>query len=318
MPAKPTAKKPHNVRRGASKVSGKSRAVAPVSPAPAEVNTAPFDFTELGISSSSQEKIETLLACPQRKELPQFPQQSGPGRKCLLYGIVEHSPDQYKRMIQFIRQGVSLNVAATRIDVGERTFYDWGAQGAEDAINELDTYFSRFWRDVRRAIATKASECEQDVAAKNPTRWLALGAGRIFGNKWNERRGQEQSKAGNTPGQPRLGQALAPGASGQFLPPQDIDQVIEGTFAQNPSSLSLPSANGLNDDNSQAVDDGTQSTTQGNSRATLALSPEDEFSALQVLQDIGCISMSPEFERAFQDQLGITEPDKADDQEEGE
>jgi len=148
--------------------------------------------------------MATLLDVPNRKELPPFPTK---GRPCLLVELVTLYPEAYKHMMSLIRSGVSGHVAAATIDVSEHTFYGWAKRGRADArieeqirqlnkpfnpdleeeeIEPNDTYYYRFFMDVRRAIAQKRSECETDIAISSPKLWLSNGPGKLFGNDYVE------------------------------------------------------------------------------------------------------------------------------------
>ena len=129
----------------------------------------------------------TLLDVPDRVPLPVLP--PGKGRPFTLPEIVETTPHIYAKLITFIRSGASGNVAAVFIGICEKTFYEWCKIGAEEMGRDPapDTYYTRFYNDIRRAVALMRSELEIEIAATDPKRWLSHGPGRIFGDNWTDK-----------------------------------------------------------------------------------------------------------------------------------
>lgn len=236
--------------------------------------------------------VETLLPIKSRKPLPEIPKR--PGRKCLLEEIVQHAPEIYQRLISQIQTGVSFNVAAECAGINESTFYDWGYKGAADASKNppVDSFFSRFYRDVRRAAATKAAECERGIAESSPVKWLTHGAGRIFGQQWSKDPNKRRI-AGDGSSQRLIG-------SGEAQSPlSSSDDAIDAAFTvrrtdPGPEELS----DGSEHEGSEQV---PRHATQAGT--TLALSPQQEFESLQVLESIGMLTISPQLREAYQQQL---------------
>lgn len=241
--------------------------------------------------------LETLLEVPYRKALPQLIQaKDGPKQK--LPEIIKFAPKLYAKMIGMLRNGVSPNVASEVCGIVERTFYKWGEQGAYDAnhVDEMtgepdpiDSYYSRFYMDVRRAIATKASECEMDIASKDSRKWLSIGPGKIFGGKW----GKNPEKAALP--SPRAGDQ-------QALPAPSSDDIVEGVFSINHQASNSHGSNG------QTVQEGIPSLLPNGSQGTghtLPLSANQEYEALSVLEGIGQITLSPAMKKAYEDQLSL-------------
>lgn len=125
--------------------------------------------------------LETLLDTPYRKDLPEVPRA---GRKSILIDLVQYSPALYAKMMLYIQQGVYYHVAAECIGVNENTFHDWATRGNQDLKDEKDTFYSRFFLDVKRAVAVARAECEVEIKKKDPRRWLSSGPGRMFGGQW--------------------------------------------------------------------------------------------------------------------------------------
>lgn len=238
--------------------------------------------------------IETLLETASRKPLPQIPQQKG--RKCLLYDIVLHAPKLYAKMIGQLRMGVSPEVAAEVCGIGERTFYEWAQRGRLDLdrLNEsgepdpLDSFFSRFYLDVRRAIATQAADCEIKLAEIDPKRWLTVGPGRIFGQKW-----AKDKATGGSPPHASL--------------PSPAEDVIDATFTVNhgdPNGRAAVTDNPAG--NPAALPPGRSVGTAG-SQTPLQISVAQELETLEVLEEIGMLQLNDSIRKAYQQQLGIEE-----------
>ena len=179
--------------------------------------------------------IETLLDCEHRKPLPQIPNRQG--RKCILNEIIQFAPEIYAKMILLIRCGSTIQVSAERCGINPSTFHDWVYRGGKDLLDEEDTYYSRFFLDVRRAVATRRSEVEIQLSEEDPKRWLSHGPGRMFDNTWSKDQKQIASKV----------------VAGQKSIEAPDDNEIEGTFvvkpvnkeAQDvPDQLALPSSQG--------------------------------------------------------------------------
>lgn len=254
--------------------------------------------------------IETLLETASRKPLPQIPQQKG--RKCLLYDIVQFSPKLYAKMIGQLRLGVSPEVAAEACAIGERTFYEWAQRGKQDIDNfdpesgqhcPIDSYFSRFYLDVRRAIATQAADCEMKLAEIDPRKWLTIGPGRIFGQKWAKDRTASHFPNGSS----------APALLPNSLPSEDI---IDATFTvthspgvQNGRTVSSDGPDTANPDSSP---DGRGLGSAPLASQVLAIPPTKELEALEVLQEIGMITINESMRKAYQQQLSIDSPPTTD------
>ena len=241
-----------------------------------EENPESSDFSEESEESPpptipTEKDVETLLDIPGRKPLPQILQRKG--RKCTLIEMILHNPDRYSRLITHIRAGVSFNVAAEANSIGERTFYEWGQRGQEDLDLGKDTFFSRFFRDVRRAAAMATADCESEVKALEPRKWLSHGPGRIFGGAW----GAEVSRG-----------------TGRHLPAEASSSSAEIIDAPFQVRLTLPSP--------------VQSQENKLPKhQILEISEPIEYAAFQVLEDIGAIQISQEFKNAMQQQQSEAE-----------
>lgn len=246
--------------------------------------------------------IETLLDVPNRKPLPHIPQGKR-GPKHRLADLVLHAPKLYQKMIIRLRAGVSPNIAAEVCGIAERTFYEWGQKGAEDAhhyneetgeFDPIDSFYSRFYHDVRRAIAVKAAECEEAIAEGDPAKWLSRGPGRVFGRNWgkNPEKTPPSQALSHDPNSPH-------GSSRKSLPAPLEDDAFEGTFSVNGGNK-----NGVH------PNQGHEQSTSGPSQmgeelsgSTLKLTPAQEYEALQVWENIGQIQLSPEMKKAYEDQM---------------
>jgi hypothetical protein len=130
---------------------------------------------------------ETLLDVPNRKPLPPYVRSAG--RPCVLQDIVMHAPDLYAEFITYIQAGAYYNVAAEAIGVCEGTLRNWLIRGKADLGGSLDTWYSRLFRDIRRAVALARVGAEASIREASPSRWLSHGPGKMFGEQWTEQKG---------------------------------------------------------------------------------------------------------------------------------
>jgi len=153
---------------------------------PASLTTAPI-WNNTGLPQY------TLLEVPERVDFPPIPNISRP---CFLIQIATDNPDVYKKMISLIRHGVYGHVAAEVIGINQGTFYGWAKRARQELSQDppLDSFYTRFYNDVRRAVSIKRSELEMDVAISDPKKWLSNGPGRIFGNSWADAPTQSQQQ----------------------------------------------------------------------------------------------------------------------------
>jgi hypothetical protein len=279
-------------------------------PSSEEVITGEFG---MGISG----EILTLLDVPGRKELPEIPKRAG--RKCKLEEIVNFAPEVYRGLITKIRCGVSFNVASETVNINESTFHDWGWKGKNDLNDGLDTYFSRFYTDVRRAAANITADCEMSVTARNPIKYLTQGGGRIFGNPWGKGPANRRSLP-NGNGQ----QALPSPEDSPQLPP---DEAIDAVFtviheAPEDDDEGQDESGGREDSADNSVPRHADSEilrevsgvrvsrrtgkAQGNNGKTkndvLQLTAEQELRGMEVWEEMGLLNLTPELKKAFQDQ----------------
>jgi hypothetical protein len=126
--------------------------------------------------------IPTLLDIPNRKPLPI---RAG-GNRSLLEDIVEFNPQTYEAYINHLKRGSYFSNAAEAVGLNSLTVKGWGTRGKEDYYAEKDTFYARFYQDVRRAVAQCRTAVEQAMVTINPQKWLARGPGRIFGEQWAE------------------------------------------------------------------------------------------------------------------------------------
>jgi hypothetical protein len=173
----------------------------------------------------------TLMDVPDREDLPPIP---NTGRPCFLVQIVTESPDLYKQIITLIRHGVVGHVAAVRLGVNQNTFYSWCKQGKSELEEEFppDTFYTRFYNDVLRAVATKRAELEMEIALTDPKKWLSHGPGRIFGDNWRD-------TPNNSEGIPHTLALEAPAGSKKATPDPDEDDVVEGEYVIVNEAVSL-------------------------------------------------------------------------------
>ena len=63
---------------------------------------------------------------------------------------------------------------------------DWATKGRKDIENKEDTYYSRFVKDILRAIAQCRGSVEAALSQIDPKKWLSLGPGKVLGHDWSE------------------------------------------------------------------------------------------------------------------------------------
>ena len=249
---------------------------------------------------SNRRKSKTLLNIPEREDLPPKPKM---GKPCTLIDLVEFEPDAYSRLIGMIRHGVAGNVAAEATGVNENTFYDWAKKGRADYFSEprrvpvrsdgispqeggtdeydegeieyieiaVDTYYSRFFMDIRRAIAQCRAECEAQIAVQSPRQWLTHGPGKIFGNNWVENKTHPQAQ--------------------QTISEDDSqDNVLD-------TKKALPSPGG----------EDPEETNEGSGMTFIKLSKEDSMDALSILEDAGILETNRQYKKQVKKQTKDSE-----------
>lgn len=127
----------------------------------------------------------TLLNVEGRAELPPV---STIGKPPFLVALVRDCPETYAQYIMHLRAGAYMHVAAEAIGIPQTTIQDWAKRGRRDlaANPPIDSYYSRFVLDVRKAVATVRIRAEQALYELDVKRWLTLGPGKIFGNEWSD------------------------------------------------------------------------------------------------------------------------------------
>jgi hypothetical protein len=299
----PKPKKPSQLKKPPKNKGLEQSTATPIS-SPGEIAPSPLRLL-------FPDGIETLLDVDGRKALPQFPQHK-PGRKNKLYELIQFAPDLYAKMIQHLAAGISPNVAAECCGIAERTFHEWGEKGAQDANNvtpvqqadgtiiyeddPIDSYYSRFFYDVRRAIATKAAQCEAKLAEVDPIKWLSRGSGRIFGGKW-----------GKNPDKPTQ-QTVLRGQGQQALPAPE-DDAIEGTFTVRPQLQGSSNAESPNQPHAQDSENDVPAQGQAPNHSVLHITPEQEYEVLKVWDSIEQIKLSDAIKQAYEDQASTNDDD---------
>jgi len=207
----------------------------------------------------------TLLDITDRVPLPQIPPSNG--RPFTLPDIVQLTPHIYAKLITFIRCGASGNAAAVVIGICERTFYEWCAIGGDQMRENPvpDTYFTRFYNDIRRAVAVKRTELEVEIAATDPKRWLSHGPGRIFGDNWNDR---------------------LPSRDPQSLPPPTPALAISSSSEESAASL------------------GKESDVEEGEFTSVRVSESLSLDALEVLEESGVVEVSRSYRSQVNKQRG--------------
>jgi hypothetical protein len=127
--------------------------------------------------------VETLIDSEYRKELPDIPKL---GRRCQLMDIISYTPETYEGFLSRIRSGEYINVSTACVGLSYGTVLDWAGKGRKDLEKGEDTYYSRFVKDVLRAIAQCRGSVEESLSQIDPKKWLSLGPGKLLGNDWSD------------------------------------------------------------------------------------------------------------------------------------
>ena len=149
---------------------------------------------ELPENPSLPDGLPTLLNIPGRRELPKTK-----GNPSLLERIVLDNQETYEKYIVFLKKGAYPHTAAEAVGISIHTVRDWGLKGRKDFEAGNDTYYARFYQDVRKATAQCRVAIEQTLATLDPRKWMNQGPGRMFGNEWAERLTAEPSVEGTEP-----------------------------------------------------------------------------------------------------------------------
>lgn len=149
------------------------------------------DAIERTVEEETVEFPGGLLTLQKKKGARPLPPYSNDGRRPVLIDLVLYNQDLYNEFLTLIRTGSYFHVAAEAIGISERTFRSWISQGSEDAKADEDTFFSRFYYDIRRATALCRADRERKIAETDPKTWLSKGPGRMFGNEWGKQETRE-------------------------------------------------------------------------------------------------------------------------------
>ena len=115
-----------------------------------------------------------------------LPPRSTSGRPSMLETLAWDCPDIYAEMIHDIKMCSYPQVAGEAIGIPISTFKVWLKNGRNDIVRGEDSFYSRFYGDIRVASAIARKAIEQAYAIVNPAKWLAHGPGRMFGRQWSE------------------------------------------------------------------------------------------------------------------------------------
>ena len=232
----------------------------------------------------------TLLDVPDRVKLPPIP---STGRPCFLIQMATEQPDLYKQLITLIRHGASGNVAAERWGIHEQTFYSWAKIARKEMLQDEvpDTFYTRFYSDVRRAIAMRTSEIEVEIAVTDPKKWLSHGPGRIFGDRWTDSTSPRRELA-HDPTNPAMIPSVAEPQGEELLassPPPPL------------SSSQEKAAKDITIDNPNQPED---SNTVEGSFTAIQINESISNDALKVLEDQGILELSRSYKSQVNKQKG--------------
>ena len=82
------------------------------------------------------------------------------------------TPERRAAIIDAIAHRVPYELAAEGNGICEETFYEWLRIAREDEANGIDSEYSKFSEDIKRAELQKVKEHNNEIASK-PERWQA-------------------------------------------------------------------------------------------------------------------------------------------------
>jgi hypothetical protein len=104
------------------------------------------------------------------------------GRVSKLSYLMRDQPDLYATMLNYVRAGAYLHVAAAAIGVAPETVSRWLSKGE----NAKSGPYAQFRQDVLSAIAGASVVAESQVKQSKPETWLRCGPRRLLGEQWRE------------------------------------------------------------------------------------------------------------------------------------
>lgn len=104
------------------------------------------------------------------------------GRISKLAHLIRDRPDQYRRMLDYVRAGAYLHVAAAAIGVTPETVSRWLSKGEKAKSG----HYAEFRQDILAAVAEASLVAEVQVKQNKPETWLRCGPRRLLGDEWRE------------------------------------------------------------------------------------------------------------------------------------
>lgn len=144
--------------------------------------------SEKSASTIQGKDILTLLDVPNRKKLPEKPQELD----CKLYNIVHKQSNEYKEFLAFIRDGISPSAACASSGICTYSevmvYLKRGIQDVNRNPTEIvDTYYSRFYIDFIRTAGLPVGEAELHIKETDPKFWLRNSPlSRMLGDHWRD------------------------------------------------------------------------------------------------------------------------------------
>lgn len=93
------------------------------------------------------------------------------------------TPERYQRMLEYIRAGSYLHVAAQAVGVAPETLSRWLSRGRSARSG---TSYYQFRQDVTQAIAEASVVAEVAVHQSRPETWLRCGPRKLLGPEWQD------------------------------------------------------------------------------------------------------------------------------------
>lgn len=135
------------------------------------------------------------MAKKRRKDELQLKPVEWKGRMSKLEMLLYVEPGTYKRFLDFLKLGASLQAAAASIGVHPSTLGKWLRDGQQKVSQDAE----RFYNDVIEAVGQASVVTEAEVRKYHPALWLRNGPRRLLGDEWRDDvEGKESEEAQNT------------------------------------------------------------------------------------------------------------------------
>jgi hypothetical protein len=109
------------------------------------------------------------------------------GRVSKLAYLLHDNRPLYAKMLNYVRAGAYLHVAAAAIGVAPETISRWLAKGERAKSG----HYSQFRQDILAAVAEASVIAESELKSSKPETWLRCGPRRLLGDEWRDAADQQ-------------------------------------------------------------------------------------------------------------------------------